>query len=59
MQIKKSKIGKVFEKLKLDVRSTKHLKLTQKDFRNLIDCPLSLEDYQTILKEKGMIQIPK
>lgn len=24
MQIKKSKIGKVFEKLKLDVRSTKH-----------------------------------
>ena len=26
-----------------------------KDFRNLIDCPLSLEDYETILKEKSLI----
>ena len=56
MQIKKNGIGKIFKKLKLDVRSTKHLKLTQKDFRDLIDCPLSLEDYQTILKEKGMMR---
>ena len=90
MQIKKSEIGKVFKKLKLDVRSTKHrygwfvfegrkilrvhyshgkgnipgrvsdkirsqLKLTQKDFKNLIDCPLSLKDYETILKEKSLI----
>jgi len=90
MQIKKSEIGKVFKKLKLDVRSTKHrygwfvfegrkilrvhyshgkgnipgrvsdkirsqLKLTQKDFKNLIDCPLSLKDYETILKKKGLI----
>lgn len=90
MQIKKSEIGKVFKKLKLDVRSTKHrygwfifegrkilrvhyshgrgsipgrvsdkirsqLKLTQKDFRDLIDCPLSLEDYEKILKEKSLI----
>jgi len=43
MQIKKSEIGKVFKKL------------TQKDFRDLIDCPLSLEDYETILKEKSLI----
>ena len=90
MQIKKSEIGKIFKKLKLDVRSTKHrygwfvfegrkilrvhyshgkgnipgrvsdkirsqLKLTQKDFKNLIDCPLSLKDYETILKEKSLI----
>ncbi|MBW1707292.1 MAG: hypothetical protein JRJ86_19385 [Deltaproteobacteria bacterium] len=90
MQIKKNEIGKIFKKLGLEVRSTKHrygwftfqgikilrvhyshgkgsipgrvsdkirsqLKLTQKDFRNLIDCPLSLEDYETILKGKGLI----
>lgn len=91
MQIKKAEIGKIFEKLKLDVRSTKHrygwftfegkkvlrlyyshgkgnipgrvsdkirsqLKLSQKDFRDLIDCPLSLEDYTGILKNKGLIE---
>jgi len=90
MQIKKTEIGKLFKKLKLEVRSTKHrygwftfqgkkilrvhyshgkgsipgrvsdkirsqLKLTQKDFRNLINCPLSPQDYETILKEKGLI----
>lgn len=92
MQIKKKEIGKIFEKLKLEVRSTKHrygwltfqgrkilrvhyshgrgsvpgrvsdkirsqLKLAQKDFKNLIDCPLSLQDYETILKEKGLISV--
>ena len=90
MQIKKNEIGKIFEKLKLEVRSTKHrygwftfqgkkilrvhyshgkgsipgrisdkirsqLKLSQKDFRDIIDCPLSLKHYETILKEKGLI----
>ena len=90
MQIKKADIGKVFEKLKLEVRSTKHrygwftfkgrkilrvhyshgrgsipgrvsdkirsqLKLTQKDFSDLIECPLSLKDYESILKDKGII----
>jgi hypothetical protein len=90
MQIKKAEIKKIFQKLNLQVRSTKHrygwfifegkkilrvhysygkgslpgrvsdkirsqLKLTQNDFRNLIDCPLSLEDYETTLKEKGII----
>ena len=90
MQIKKNKIGKIFKKLRLEIRSTKHrygwftfqgrkilrvhyshgkgsipgrvsdkirsqLKLAQKDFRNLIDCPLSLEGYEKILKKKGLI----
>jgi hypothetical protein len=83
-------LGKIFKKLKLEVRSTKHrygwfhfngrkilrvhyshgrgsipgkvsdkirsqLKLNKKDFKNLIDCPLSLKDYEAILKEKGII----
>jgi len=91
MQIKKADIGKVFEKLKLEVRSTKHrygwftfegrkvlrvhyshgrgnipgrvtdkirsqLKLGQKDFKELINCPLSLEGYEAILKDKGIIE---
>ena len=86
MQIKKNEIGKIFRKLGLEARSTKHrygwftfqekkilrvhyshgkgdiparvsdkirsqLKLTQEDFRNLMDCPLSLKDYETILKD--------
>jgi len=90
IQIKKNEISKVFKKLKLEVRLTKHrygwftfqgrkilrvhyshgkgnipgkvsdkirsqLKLTQKDFKNLIGCPLSLKDYETILKKKGLI----
>ena len=90
MQIKKREIEKIFQKLQLEVRSSKHrygwftfegkkilrvhyshgkgsipgkvsdkirnqLKLTQKDFRNLIDCPLSLKDYETILEKKGLI----
>ena len=91
MQIKKSEIGKLFKKLKLEVRSTKHrygwftfegrkvlrvhyshgrgnipgrvtdkirsqLKLGQKDFKELINCPLSLEGYEAILKDKGIIE---
>ena len=90
MQIRKADVRKIFEKLKLEVRSTKHrygwftfegrkilrvhyshgrgsipgrvsdkirsqLKLTQKDFGDLIECPLSLEDYESILKDKGII----
>lgn len=31
------------------------LRLSQKDFKNLINCPLSKEDYLDILKEKGLI----
>ena len=91
MQIKKSEIGKLFKKLKLEVRSTKHrygwftfegrkvlrvhyshgrgnipgrvtdkirsqLKLGQKDFKELINCPLSLDGYEAILKDKGIIE---
>jgi len=90
MQIRKADVRNIFEKLKLEVRSTKHrygwftfegrkilrvhyshgrgsipgrvsdkirsqLKLTQKDFSDLIECPLSLEDYESILKDKGVI----
>ena len=90
MQIKKTEMGKVFKKLKLEVRSTTHrygwftfegakilsvhfshgkgdipgrvsdkirsqLRLSQKDFKELIACPLSREDYVRILKTKGLI----
>jgi hypothetical protein len=92
MQIKKAEVARIFEKLRLDVRSTKHrygwfifegkkvlrvhyshgkgdipgrvtdkirsqLKLTQKDFRKLIGCPMSFEDYIAVLKRKGYIEI--
>jgi hypothetical protein len=91
MQVKKTEVERIFEKLELDVRPTKHrygwfchngrkilrvhfshgkgdlpgrvtdkirsqLKLSQNDFRELIDCPLSLPDYVDILKEKGLIE---
>jgi hypothetical protein len=91
MQIKKNEIGKLFKKLKLEVRSTKHrygwftfegrkvlrvhyshgrgnipgrvtdkirsqLKLGQKDFKELLNCPLSLDGYEAILKDKGIIE---
>jgi hypothetical protein len=90
MQIKKAELAKIFKKLKLNVRSTKHrygwfvfegkktlrmhfshgkgdvpgkvsdkirsqLRLTQNDFRALINCPLSLSDYIAILKSKGLM----
>jgi len=91
MQIKKAEVARIFEKLRLDVRSTKHrygwfifegkkvlrvhyshgkgdvpgrvtdkirsqLKLTRKDFRELIECPMSFEDYIAVLKRKGYIE---
>ncbi len=90
MQIKKAEIRKIFSKLKLDVRSTKHrygwftiegkkilrvhfshgkgdipgrvtdkirsqLKLSQNDFKSLINCPLSSDDYVEILKKKRIL----
>ncbi len=90
MQIKKNQISKVFAKLNMEVRSTKHnygwlivdgkkilrvyyshgrgdiparitdkirgqLKLSQRDFKDLIDCPLTLKRYLEILKNKGML----
>jgi hypothetical protein len=83
-------IGKIFNKLSLQVRSTSHnygwltvtgkkilrvhyshgrgdlpekimhkirgqLKLSEKDFKNLIACPLTYEGYLEILKRKGLI----
>jgi hypothetical protein len=85
-----AEIAKIFKKLNLEVRSTKHrygwftfegekilrvhyshgrgsipgrvsdkirsqLKLTQKDFRDLIDCPMSSNGYIAVLKSKGFI----
>ncbi len=90
MQVKKADIQKVFRKLGLEVRSTKHtygwlivdgkkilrvhyshgkgevsgkvgdkirsqLRLSQDDFRSLISCPLTLEGYIEILREKGLV----
>jgi len=90
MQMKKTDVRKIFGKLGLSARSTKHrygwftfegrkilrvhfshgkgdipekvtdkirsqLKLSQNDFRSLLDCPLSLDDYVAILKNKGII----
>ncbi|MEZ4528978.1 MAG: hypothetical protein R2941_23960 [Desulfobacterales bacterium] len=42
--------GKVTEKIR------SQLKLSQNDFKNLINCPLSLDDYIEILKIKGLIE---
>jgi hypothetical protein len=91
MQVKKTEVERIFEKLELDVRFTKHcygwfchsgrkilrvhfshgrgdlpgrvadkirsqLKLSENDFRELINCPLSLPGYVAILKKKGLIE---
>jgi hypothetical protein len=32
------------------------LKLSKRDFKDLIDCPLSYDDYIAILQEKGIIR---
>ena len=31
------------------------LKLSQRDFKELVDCPLTYEDYIRLLKQKGFI----
>ena len=41
--------GKVSDKIRSQLR------LSQNDFRNLINCPLSLHDYTVIIKKKGLI----
>ncbi|MCK4762212.1 MAG: hypothetical protein KAW12_08445 [Candidatus Aminicenantes bacterium] len=46
MQLKKRDIQKIFRKLE---------KLDQFNFKNLIDCPLTKEDYLEIIKEKGYL----
>ena len=90
MQIKKADIQKIFNKLGLEVRSTKHrygwfivdgkkilrvhyshgkgdvsgkvgdkirnqLRLSQDDFVKLLSCPLTLQQYIAILREKGLL----
>ena len=89
--MKTYEIEKIFKKLDLKVRSTKHeygwlvvnnrkilrvhyshgrgdipekiankirgqLKLSQKDLRDLIDCPLTYGDYINILRRKGILE---
>ncbi|MDQ1336838.1 MAG: hypothetical protein QG552_3788 [Thermodesulfobacteriota bacterium] len=41
--------GKVTDKIR------SQLKLNRKDFRRLIECPLSRDGYESILKDKGLI----
>ena len=90
MQITKFDMDTVFNKLNLQIRSTKHkygwliingkkilrvhfshgrgnipqqiankirgqLKLSNKNFENLIKCPLDYEEYIQIIKDKGML----
>ena len=45
--------GDIPEKITNKIRG--QLKLSQKDFRELIKCPLTLEEYINILKQKGFI----
>jgi hypothetical protein len=46
--------GDVPEKIANKIRG--QLKLSQKDFRDLLGCPLTYADYITILKQKGLIE---
>lgn len=41
--------GKVINKIR------GQLKLSKRDFKDLIECPLTYEDYISILKQKGFI----
>ena len=45
--------GDIPEKITSKIRG--QLKLSEKDFRNLVDCPLTYEGYITLLKSKGVI----
>jgi len=45
--------GDIPERITNKIRG--QLKLSQKDFRDLMKCPLTLEDYTNILKHKGFI----
>jgi hypothetical protein len=45
--------GDIPEKITNKIRG--QLKLSQKDFRDLIKCPFTLEEYTNILKQKGFI----
>jgi hypothetical protein len=45
--------GDIPEKVTSKIRG--QLKLSEKDFRNLVDCPLTYEGYIALLKTKGVI----
>lgn len=45
--------GDIPEKITSKIRG--QLKLSEKDFKNLVDCPLTYEGYITLLKAKGVI----
>lgn len=45
--------GDIPEKITNKIRG--QLKLSLKDFKDLIKCPLSLEGYTSILKQKGLL----
>lgn len=46
--------GDISEKIKNKIRG--QLKLSQKNFKELLDCPLTYEDYIKLLKRKGFIK---
>ncbi len=46
--------GDIPEKITNKIRG--QLKLSQKDFRDLIACPMTHEDYIEVLTEKGIIE---
>ncbi len=45
--------GEISEKVVNKIRG--QLKLSQKDFKDLISCPMSREDYLRVLIEKGIV----
>jgi hypothetical protein len=46
--------GDIPEKIIQKIRG--QLRLSKRDFKDLIDCPLSYDDYIAILQEKGIIR---
>ena len=45
--------GDLSDKIMHKIRG--QLKLSEKDFKNLVACPLTYEDYLDILKRKGLV----
>lgn len=45
--------GDIPDKIMHKIRG--QLKLSEKDFKNLVACPLTYDDYLAILKRKGLI----
>ena len=45
--------GELIDKIMHKIRG--QLKLSEKDFKDLVACPLTYEDYLDILKRKGLL----